>query len=72
MEKIEINLNDLMKSMSGGGIRDNFKQKSYSSERQQRNNNMPRETNKNINNKAANNFYVGAPYNFVEFTEKQY
>ena len=55
MEKIEINLNDLMKSMSGGGIRDNFKQKSYSSERQQRNNNMPRETNKNINNKAANN-----------------
>ena len=26
MEKIEINLNDLMKSMSGGGIRDNFKQ----------------------------------------------
>ena len=27
MEKIEINLNDLMKSMSGGGIRDNFKQK---------------------------------------------
>lgn len=72
MEKIEINLNDLMKSMSGGGIRDNFKQKSYSSERQQRNNNMPRETNKNINNKAASNFYVGAPYNFVEFTEKQY
>ena len=54
MEKIEINLNDLMKSMSGGGIRDNFKQKSYSSERQQRNNSMPRETNKNINNKKVN------------------
>lgn len=55
---MEFDLNDLKKKMNGGGIKEESKK--------QRNNN-----NSNLKSRQGNS-YIGAPYNFVSFSNKVY
>ena len=62
--------NPLAMMMMGGGVKDNKSYKELSSKpKNYQNNSAPR---KNNISKVEDDRYVGAPYNFVPFTQKEY